>query len=334
MTKRSLLLLPLVMLAACGSTVIPSGSDKTSLPIKANGTEYIPRNRIINAPGGAVPSEVVYPNGEVKQGAFTPPEGTEAPIGVTGAVLATATAASAYERHVTQPGLSLIRREEGFESCPYFDSAGTTWTIGIGEAYVSAYTPCESEYTAYRKLESQLARNYEWSIRAIGGNGFPQRVFNSLLDFDYNEGPYIFQINPGLTSLLEQHRWYAASEVMLSFDIAGGHVLGDLYRRRVHEQEMMLGPEPPVAETAAQKAARVHRERESALATDERKLEEAKGRKAVLHVVLGRDGCIKREHEHKAVGPKCKRWKREGNERHGEIIRLNKKIATLRRELA
>jgi len=296
-----------IVLPGCGQT--PSSNfkpvSKSGSALTVKGTQYIARDRIIFPPPQSQPSEVRYPNGEVRKGAFVrPPGGVSAPAPTSG-----------YERHITQPGLTLIRDEEGFESCPYWDPYGGVWTIGIGEAYVSSSTPCESEYTAYLKLDSQVGRNYEWSIRAIGGDGFDQNIFNALVDFDYNEGPYIFEINSGLSYHLSHHEFYSAEQEILGFDIAGGAYNGDLARRREREVEMMRRPEPHV-ETAAQRHVREKRE----LAGHEQVLAQLRVRQRVLRRELAAKGCYPRLKANRA-GPTCRRWKVEGNtvSAHGKV---------------
>ncbi len=302
-----------LLIAGCGSASTPTHPPA----LTKSGMEYIARSRIVIRPESSRHPDVRYPNGEVRSGAFVrPPNGkaqVPAPVG-------------AYERHITQPGLTLIEEEEGFVSCPEYDPYGGVWDIGFGEAYISPNRPCESRSEAQTRLQEQIRDDYEWSIREIGGNGYPQRVFNALADFDYNEGPYIFQINPYLRGLLEAHRWYAASEDMLSFDIAGGQVLGDLYRRRLHEQEMMLGPEPysPPPETPAQRHARLERE----LAGAQDKLVGLRRQKALLVADLIHAHCKPHERRHK-----CVIWVNQAYRDHVEGVRLDGVVVRLRREL-
>jgi GH24 family phage-related lysozyme (muramidase) len=302
-----------IVLAGCGAGASSPGS-RPSPPVArpASATVQSP------PPGSAQPSEVRYPNGEVRVGAFVrPPGGTGPPLGLQ---------FGGYERHITQPGLILIRREEGFESCPYEDVTGV-WTIGIGEAYVSRSTPCESEATAYVKLRNQIADHYEWSVRAIGGNGFPQHIFNALVDFDYNEGPYIFEISPSLSYHLSHHEWGSAEQEMLGFDIAGGRYNGDLARRRENEVAMMRAYEPP-EETAAQRRAREERE----LAGHEQLLAHLRLQVVHLRAKLAHYHCYPALKAHRA-GPKCSGWKAAGNRVGAHGRREDAFVARLERAL-
>lgn len=271
-----------------------SNTVKQSVVLIHNGTEYIPRNRIIFPPLGSINPEVKYPNGKIKSGAFTPP------VANLIAPELNTTFASIPHKYVTQPGLTLQRDEEGFESCPYFDPYGGVWTIGIGEAYVSPNRPCESEYTAYRNLEWQDAERYSWPIWDLN-TYFNHNQFDALIDFDYNLGPYIFQISPSITYYLEHREFYTAWDIMDGYDKAGGVVLGDLYRRRLAERALFFRYEPP-EETPAQRKIREEKE----LAGHKYELKKLAQQRSDIQRQLVVWGCRHRERYHENLGPKCK----------------------------
>jgi lysozyme len=298
---RGLWLLLLIGFVGCGGTHHPVA---------------IPRDRIIFPPGGSVHPEVTYPNGEVSKGAFKlPPLPTLSPPSLI------------PHKYVGQPGLTLQRDEEGFESCPYWDPYGGVWTIGIGEAYVSSSRPCESEAQAYVNLRRQDDEKYSWPIWDLN-IVLNQNEFDALIDFDYNLGPYIFQISPSITIPLEHYRFSEAWDVMDGYDKAGGVVLGDLYRRRLHERSLFFKYSPP-PETPAQIRARELQE----LASHEREIHRLRVRIAVLKGVLGRYGCRRRMTHHLKTGPICKRWRGEAVADHLHGLREDAIIAHLHKEL-
>jgi lysozyme len=287
-----LALLLLVALAGCGSTQIVTHTVTVPQPK----ITYIP-------PQSSITPEVRHPNGEMKVGAPAKP-----PVSLPQAIFG--------EKHIDVAGLHLIERFEGFSSCVYWDPYGGVYTIGYGEAYVSAHTPCESQATAQAKLQRQVETNYEWSIRALGVD-FNQNQWNALCSFDYNLGAAIFEISPSLRFDLQHRQFYAASRQMLTYDIAGGAVLGGLRTRREDEVQLFLTPPHEAApETPSQRRAREERE----LAGHKAVLNQLRVRQRVLRRELAVKGCYPRLKAHRA-GPVCKRYKREGNEvsAHGKL---------------
>jgi lysozyme len=283
-----------------------------SLPLNVKGVEYIPRDRIVFPPESA----------RLPEGAAF--KGTQPPT----------TTATGITKRIDEAGLLLIERNEGFESCPYWDPYGGVWTIGIGEAYVSPDRPCETFSQALANLKRQVGEHFEWPVRDLGV-GFNQHQWDALIDFDYNCGPYIFQVFPPLRYALEGHRFYEATQLMLTYDRAGGYVLPALYRRR-HEEVALFDTPEPIAETAAQR--RVREERE--LRSDENELGSytpergLRGRILVLRHVLLADGCDYRLAHHEKRGLKCIRWRIEGFKDHVRGNYEDGQIAKLRRELA
>lgn len=298
--SASMLLVLVASLAACGAS---SPAHPHAAPIIV---KYTP-------PESAATPEVVHSNGEVTLGAPAAPP--------------TTISATPNEKHISDRGLALVEQFEGFSSCVYRDAVGV-YTIGYGEAYVSPNRSCESRATAQANLRGQIERNYEWSIRALGVN-FNQNQWDALVSFDYNLGAGIFEISPSLNYDLRHRQFYAASQVMRSYDRAGGRVLAGLATRRAEEVALFLKPEAaPKPETTAQKRARLKRE----LGADNTELEKLRHRIVVLRREMKAKECYPRFKHHKA-GPTCRRWKSEGDNDHGKGNELDAAVKKLKREL-
>jgi len=200
------------------------------------------------------------------------------------------------EKTIDTQGLHLIEGFEGFSSCPYQDVTGV-WTIGYGEAYVSAGTPCESRATAEAKLRYQVVRNYEWAVHAVSRT-FGQHAVDALDSFAYNLGAGIFYGT--LRADLARHAYFAAGQIMLQYDRAGGQVLPGLAERRRIEVRLLRTPDPspPKPLTPAQRKAIEHQINE-------------------LRVDIRKHACTTKPYYGRGrYHALCKHWIAEGNADH------------------
>lgn len=205
--------------------------------------------------------------------------------------------ALAPKLHISNNGLTLIEGFEGFSSCPYWDPFGRVWTRGFGETDFGGNFGgrCITRSQGQSNLRNKIESEYQWAVRALGVN-FNQNQVDALDSFIWNLGAGIFQGT--LRYDLEHSRFYAASQIMLQYDHAGGQVLRGLRIRRHEEVALFLKPVPHHA-TRQQIEAKERRE----LATDKRY-------RAALRVLLTMHHC-RTVHGSKA-NRSCPTWGHEG----------------------
>ena len=187
-------------------------------------------------------------------------------------------------------GLNLVGGFEGFSSCPYRDVVGV-WTIGYGITsgsgfFVGPFTRCESRAAGLAQLASLIRRDYEPAVHAVS-HTFGQNAVNALTSFDFNLGAGIF--TGTLRSDLARHDYWAAGNIMLSYDHAGGHVITGLRTRRIAEVRLLRTPDAKPAPTRGQ----------------------LRARRRTLVRYRARYGCLRREAHRQHMGPRCTRRHRE-----------------------
>ena len=144
-------------------------------------------------------------------------------------------------------GLHLIAEEEGFISCPYYDSYGGVWTRGFGETSgigenIGPGSRCITYQEGLDRLRSIFNSHYAYAINDLNVP-LNQNQFDALASFVWNLGPGSMQWNVGRS--LRDRQYYQASNEMLQYDTAGGVVLSDLVRRRHRERALFLTPDGP-----------------------------------------------------------------------------------------
>lgn len=143
---------------------------------------------------------------------------------------------------ISEDGLLLIERFEGFVGHPYQDSVGV-WTIGFGHTHgVTAGSPdiTVEEGTALLKADVEL--EYGAAVNSVGVP-LTQHEFDATTSFVYNLGTGVLS-DGGFGRLLRAQQYDAAANAMLGYDHAGGEILEGLAVRRAAERKLFLTPDP------------------------------------------------------------------------------------------
>jgi lysozyme len=141
--------------------------------------------------------------------------------------------------HISEKGLQLIERFEGFVSHPYWDAYGKVWTRGYGETEgIHAGSPPISQAAAQAKLKLLVEERYEPVLRGIAG--LNQDEWDALCSFVWNVGPGAVAAGTTIGNDLRARNMHAAADSMLGWVHAGGVVLQGLVTRRHAEVALML----------------------------------------------------------------------------------------------
>jgi lysozyme len=143
-------------------------------------------------------------------------------------------------------GLELIKRSEGFRSHPYLDVAGLP-TIGYGHrvAPYESYPAGISE----ERAAAILAKDVLEAERAVGRlvrTALSQGQFDALVDFCFNLGAGRLA-GSSLLRELNESRYQAAGQQLLSWDHAAGVVNSGLKARREAEFRLWTGGQKQAA---------------------------------------------------------------------------------------
>lgn len=147
----------------------------------------------------------------------------------------------------------LVASFEGFKSHPYRDVAGV-WTEGDGFIYladgsrVTANSPPMSKETATILLRDWLGHRTLPVVREMVKVPVSNHMMAALVSFAYNEGLNALKTSTLLRDLNASHPIDALDQFVF-WDIAGGHVVGGLLRRRKAEQAFAQLPDdktPPL----------------------------------------------------------------------------------------
>lgn len=137
----------------------------------------------------------------------------------------------------------MIREEEGFESCPYWDSFGRVWTRGVGETEgITRDSKCISETEGLANVKRIFAERYAYAIRDLG-RPLSQNQFDALADFIWNCGPGAMEWDVGRS--IRAGNYVQAANDLLQYDTSNGVYVSDLARRRARERALFLTPVKP-----------------------------------------------------------------------------------------
>lgn len=141
--------------------------------------------------------------------------------------------------HISDKGLDLIKRFEGFRDTAYLCPAGV-WTIGYGHTQDVKEGDTITQDKAEELLREEVAAKYE-PIVVSNTNGLEltQGQFDALVSFVYNVGAYNFETSHLLTRLKAGDIEGAAAQFE-RWNRAGGKVLDGLTARRAAERELFL----------------------------------------------------------------------------------------------
>lgn len=152
---------------------------------------------------------------------------------------------------LSQTGLELIKRAEGFRDRVYLDGAGLP-TIGYGhrllphEAFPDGIGEEQAGELLVQDLQTAIA-----AVERMVKVPLTQGQFDALVDFTYNLGAERLARST-LLRALNGGRYQAAGEQLLRWDVIAGQESEGLRRRRVAELALWNLPAPkPVATAAA-----------------------------------------------------------------------------------
>jgi lysozyme len=147
-------------------------------------------------------------------------------------------------RHVTEAGLALIQRFEGFSATPYLCPAGW-WTIGWGAVReldgqpVTANTPPVSQNVAQDLLRRDTATAERTVLRLISVPLLDGQ-FDALVSFTFNLGAGALQRST-LRHKVNREDHDEVPPEFLKWVWAGGRKLAGLARRREAEAVLYVG---------------------------------------------------------------------------------------------
>lgn len=154
---------------------------------------------------------------------------------------------------LTDEGIALIKRFEGFREEAYRDPAGV-WTIGYGHTGRAApppvepgmkITPEEGEAILRADLDYFVARAGPLIERELTAN-----QFSALISFAFNVGTGNFRRSSVLAAVNEGRLDEVPGRLAL-WNKAGGRVLKGLVRRRMAEGDLFMTPDEAGADTDA-----------------------------------------------------------------------------------
>ena len=137
-------------------------------------------------------------------------------------------------RHITQDGINLIKRFEGFSSTVYFCPAGYP-TIGYGhvvkkgEDFSAGITQDEAEELL--RIDAQIA---ERAVLRLITVPLTDGQFDALVSFTYNLGSGALQRST-LRRVINRQSHSKVPNQLMRWVWAGGHKLRGLVRRREAE---------------------------------------------------------------------------------------------------
>lgn len=139
---------------------------------------------------------------------------------------------------ISQTGLDLIKRFEGFSSKPYLCPAGK-WTVGYGH---TAGVTADHPHITSQEGETLLRDDVSAAERAIGKLirvPLEQHQFDALVSLVYNCGPA--PLGKTLGNALNAGRYDEVPAQFMRWCTAGGKVLAGLQARRKAEAAMFAG---------------------------------------------------------------------------------------------
>lgn len=138
---------------------------------------------------------------------------------------------------LSEAGLELIKKSEGFRSKTYRDVAGFS-TIGYGHRLLphESFPDVISEAQALDLLASDVHRA-EQAVERLVKVPLTQGQFDALVDFCFNLGAGRLASST-LLKALNGSRYSDAREQLLRWDLAGGHVSPGLKIRREAEFQL------------------------------------------------------------------------------------------------
>lgn len=141
------------------------------------------------------------------------------------------------ELHISQEGINLIKRWEGFRSNAYLCPANV-WTIGYGHTKTTKAGTCISHAEAEELLKQDLI-GFENAVRQLVKVDLTQNQFDSLVSFTFNVGINAF----GKSTLLRRlnaKQYSSAANEFERWVYANKNKLPGLVKRRIEEKNIFL----------------------------------------------------------------------------------------------
>jgi lysozyme len=141
---------------------------------------------------------------------------------------------------ISDSGIKLVKRFEGFSSTPYQCSADV-WTVGYGTTRISGkpvnkyMQPISREY-AEELLMDDIAE-FEKAVNELVKVPLEQNQFDALVSLTYNIGIGAFKKST-LLKKLNKGQYDQVPYELARWNKAGGKVLNGLVRRRAAEAEL------------------------------------------------------------------------------------------------
>jgi lysozyme len=139
------------------------------------------------------------------------------------------------ERYISEQGLALLKRFEGFSATPYLCPAGK-WTIGYGHVIGAGehFPPQGIDLDVAEELLKQDVNIAEHTVCRLVKSNITQNQFDALVSLVYNIGKEAFE-KSALLRLLNQNYLNEAGDQFKRWIYAGGRQSEGLKRRRAAE---------------------------------------------------------------------------------------------------
>lgn len=143
---------------------------------------------------------------------------------------------------MTEKGLELVKRFEGFSPRPYLCPAGY-WTIGYGKVLGRQWNNEWGKLViTQRQAENMLIedlKKYEKAILPLIDVEIHDYMLDALVSFTYNVGVFAFKAST-LRKRLNNYEFYECADQFLKWVYAGGRKLQGLVKRREAERALFL----------------------------------------------------------------------------------------------
>lgn len=143
---------------------------------------------------------------------------------------------------ISENGLKLIERFEGFSPNKYWDPYGKVWTIGYGTTTADGPLPASvTQAQAEQLLKENISKIYAPPINALE-IPLNQNQFDALCSLVYNCGDGVISASTKLGHDLRNRNFPVVANDFLAYTYAGGVQLPGLVTRRSAERSLFLTP--------------------------------------------------------------------------------------------
>ncbi len=144
--------------------------------------------------------------------------------------------------HLSQNGLALIKKFEGFRANPYLCSAGIP-TIGYGSTYYEngvrvklSDSPISEEWA--EELLKKNVVHYDVAVNSLTRDDITQNQYDALVSFAYNVGVTNFKNSTLLKRVNANPKDPNITNQFMKWIRAGGRVVKGLILRRREEAQL------------------------------------------------------------------------------------------------